>query len=82
MMVEDELFTHEGLVIAVGQCLGLFYANDGMGVSRYPEWIQGALNVLVGLFRRYGMVENVAKSKAIKCHPGGIRSEMSEDAVG
>ena len=30
LMVEDELVSHEGLELAVGQCLGLFYADDGM----------------------------------------------------
>ena len=50
--------------------------------SRYPEWLHGALNVLIGLFQRSRLVANVAKSKAMMCHPGEIWSVISEEAVG
>ena len=49
---------------------------------RDPEWLQGTLGVLIGLFRRYGLVANVENSKAITFHPGTLRSRMSEEAVG
>ena len=49
----------------LGRCLVIFYADDGMVGSRDPEWIQGPLNVPIDLFRRYRLVANVAKSKAM-----------------
>ena len=52
LMVEDKLVAHEGLGLMVGWCLGLFYAVDCMVESRYSEWLQGSLNVLIGLFWR------------------------------
>ena len=50
--------------------------------SRDTEWIQGALNVLINIFCQYGLVENLAKSKAMTCQPGTLRHRMSEEAVG
>ena len=35
-MVEEELVAHEGLGLAMGQCLVLFYTNDGMVGSLDP----------------------------------------------
>ena len=46
----------------VGQCLGVFYADYGMVVSRNPYWLHHATNILVGLFGRYGLASNVTKS--------------------
>ena len=47
--VKEKLVKHEGLGLAVGRCLGLFYANDSMVGLRDPEWLQGALNILIGI---------------------------------
>ena len=80
LMVEDQLLAQEGL--AVGRCLGLFYSDDGVVVSWDMEWLQVELNVLIGLFHRYGLVVNVAKYKTMTCHPGKLRSGMSEEVVG
>ena len=80
-MVEDERVAHEGLVLMIGQCFGLFYENGGMLGSRDPEWFQGTLNALIGLFRRYILAGDVSKSKAMTCHPGEIWIGMSEEAV-
>ena len=46
------------------------------------EWIQVALNMIISLFRRYGLVANVSKSNSITCHPGEIQSGMLEELVG
>ena len=82
LIVEDKLVAQEGLRLAVGRCLGLFYANNGMVGSRYPEWTQGALNVLFSLFYPYVQVVNIAKSNAMTCHPGELWYWNSEEAVG
>ena len=62
--------------------MGLLYADDSMVGSRDLEWLQGALNMLIRLFHRYRLVENVIKYKAITYQPGTLRSGMSEEAVG
>ena len=76
MTVEEKLVTNKGLGITVGRCLGLFYAANGMVGSWYPEWLKVALNVLIGLFCRYRLAENVAKSKAMTFHPGTLWYKM------
>ena len=60
---------------------GTVYADNGMVGLRNPEWLKGSLNVLIGLFRRYGLVINVANSKDMTCQTGSVRSGMSGEAV-
>ena len=81
LTVEYQLVTQEGLGLVVGRCLVLFYAYAGVLLSRVPEWIQGGLNMLIGLFLRYGLVLNVAISKAMTCQPDTLRSRMLEEEV-
>ena len=59
LTVEDESATHEGLRIAVGWCMGVFYEYYGTIGSRDPEWLQEAINVLIGLFIRVRLMDNV-----------------------
>ena len=82
LMVDNQLVAQEGLVLAVGKCMGILYADSGMVGSRYPEWLQGALNMLVSLFRWYGLVVNVANSKAMTCQTVTLRSGILEETVG
>ena len=49
--------------------------------SRDLEWIQGALNVLIRLFRWYRLLANVAKYKAMTCQMGTRWSGISDEAV-
>ena len=72
--MEDKLVAHEGLVLVVWQCLGIFYSKNRMGVLQDPVWLQGALNVLICLFWWYTLVANNANSKSIACQSGAIRS--------
>ena len=67
LTVEDQLAAQEVLGLDIGRCMGLLYADDGVVGLQDLEWLQGALNVFIGLFRWYGMVENVAKHKAMTC---------------
>ena len=67
--------------LAIGKCLGLFYADDGVVRSRDTEWLQVALNMLIGIFCWYRLVMNVAKSKTAKCQTGTLRFGISEEAV-
>ena len=38
------------------------------------------MNVMVGLFRHYGLTDNVAKSHSMAFQPGALPSGMSEEA--
>ena len=49
--------------------------------SRDPEWLQVALNVLIRILRRYRLLANVAKSKAMTFQLSALLSSMSEEAV-
>ena len=82
LTVEEKLVCHDVLGLAVRQCLGLFYSDNGMVVSRYLEWIQGNLNLIISLFWWYILVANVAKFKSMTCQPVSIRSGMLEEAGG
>ena len=81
MTVEDQLVVHKGLGLAEWNCLGLFYKGNGFLGSQDPEWLQGEINVLIGLFRQYRLVVKVAKSKTMTCQTGTLRYGMLEGAV-
>ena len=81
MTIEYQRVAHDGLVETVGWCLVVSYSDYGMVVSRDPDWLQHAMNVLVGLFRRYGLAANIAKSRTITCQTGALRVGMSEEAI-
>ena len=49
--------------------------------SHDPYWLQHAMNVRVGLFRRYGLAANVSKSLTMICQPGALRAGMSEEVM-
>ena len=46
-----------------------------------PEWLHGTLNVIIGIFWRYGLVANLSKSKAMTFQLVSIWSGMLEEAV-
>ena len=77
--VEEKPATHEGLGTTVRLCMGVFDADDSMIGSREPECPQGAINVLIRLFRRFGLISNVEKSKTKTCQPGVICTGISEE---
>ena len=43
------------------QILGVFYAEDVLLGLQDSEWLQGYLNILIGMFYRIGLMENVSK---------------------
>ena len=45
----------------------MFYANDGMFASSDPVCLQGAFNVLFGLFGGVGLRINVGKTVGMVC---------------
>ena len=81
MTVEYQSMDHNRLVETIGCCVVVFYANNDMVGSRNSYWLQHEMNVLVGLFRRYGLAANVANSCTMACQPVALRERMSEDAM-
>ena len=73
MEAEDQRVAHDGMGEAVGRCLEIFYADDGMVGSREAEWLQNLMNVLVGLFRRNDLAANVTKYCMMTCQSGALR---------
>ena len=80
LTVMDEYANHEVLGMVVGRFMGVFYADERMIGSRYPECLQVAINVLIRLFRRVGLINNFTESKTMTCHPGAIGKGISEEA--
>ena len=70
--MEDESTTNEGIGTEIGMCMVVFYADDSIIVSRDTEWLQGDINVLIGIFRRVGLMVNVEKYKTMKFHTRDI----------
>ena len=64
--------TNNGVEYAVGQKLGVFYADNGMIVSNNPDQLQESINLLIGLFKRIVLEAYIAKSKTIICQIGAI----------
>ena len=81
LTVEDQLVAQEGLVIAVGKFQRIFYEDDRDVGSRDPEWLQGALNMLICLFYWYGLVANVTKYRSMTYKLGTLQSNMLEEAM-
>ena len=80
LTVEYKSATNDGLGIAVGRSMGVVYVDDGRLGSRYPEWLYGDINVLIRIFRRVGLMANVAKYKIMTCQPGAICTGTLEEA--
>ena len=80
MTVEDQRVAHEILGETTGRFLGVFYADGGMVVSQDLYLLQQLMNVLVGLFWRYGLASNIAKSHMITYQPGILPWGMLEEA--
>ena len=57
--VEDDSGIHSRLGFVVGRCMGIFYADNFMIISRDPEWLQGGINVLMGLFQKVALMTNI-----------------------
>ena len=49
--------------------------------SRNLDWLHHVVNVMVGLFRRYSLSDNVAKSRKMTCYCGALRAGILEEAM-
>ena len=82
MIVEDDAVVHDRLGYAVGQIMRVFYVEDGLLGLQDPEWLQGDLNILIGLFHQIGLMANVTKSKKMTYQLGMIWLGMLDEVVG
>ena len=60
----------------------LFYADDGMVASSYPQCIQVAFSTLVGLFDGVGLRTYVGKTVGMVCRPCQASGTQSEAEYG
>ena len=74
--MEDESAIHGRLGMVVLRIMGMFYSDEGLIVSRYPEWLQGGINSLIGIFQMVRLMGNVEKSKTMTFHTGEIHTSM------
>ena len=58
----------------------MFYTYDRVLLYRVTESLQGALNMLMGIFWRIGLEANITKYNNMICHPGDIRLGISKEA--
>ena len=58
LTVKYHTVVQEGLVINLCRCLVFFYSEEIMVKEWDSEWLQNALNVLVGLFCQYRLITN------------------------
>ena len=77
---DDGSVAQQGMGLTVADRLAAFYADDGLVSSTHHPWLQHATEVLVGLFRRVGLVTNVAKTKAMTTFPQAFVIEQSARA--
>ena len=78
--MEDESIVHDGLEMTAGRSIGVFYAYDDPIGSCDSVWIQGSIIVLIGIFRRVSLMDNIEKSNTMNCHLRAILTGMSEEA--
>lgn len=76
----DNTASDNGLGSTVKEKLVAFYADDGLLSATDSDWLQRALDILIGLFRRVGLSTNVSKSKMMACYPGYYPTKLSDKA--
>ena len=80
VIADDGSVATGGFGDTVASKLSLFCADDGLIGSREDQWLQQAMDVLVGVFRRVGWAANVGKTKTMTCFPGSMRTGLSNQA--
>ena len=54
----------------------IFYVDDPYLASRDAEFLQQALDNVVGLFARVGLQTNTIKTQAMICTPGWMQTQL------
>ncbi len=58
----------------------IFYVDDAYLASHDPDFLQRALDVIVGLFACIGLKTNAQKTQTMICTPGRIHIQLPEDS--
>ncbi len=66
----------EGLHWAVEGFISLFYTDDVLVASIYPEMLQSSINVLTELFEQVRLLTNTKKTQILVCVPGKVRVRL------
>ena len=78
LTVEGKYAIHDRLGMVVGMCMGVFCEDEFLIGSRYPKWLQGAINFLIGIFGRVRLMAKIEKSNTMTCQMRDICTEMLE----
>ena len=54
----------------------IFYVDDAYLASRDAEFLQRALDIIIGLFERVGLEINTKKTQTMICTPGRTRTQL------
>jgi hypothetical protein len=54
----------------------IFYVDDSYLASRSAEFLQRALDIIIGLFERVGLEINTKKTQTMICTPGRTRTQL------
>jgi hypothetical protein len=54
----------------------IFYVNNAYLASRDAEFLQRALDIIIGLFKRVGLQRNTKKTQTMICTLGRIRTQL------
>ena len=60
----------------VATFFAIFYVDDAYLASRDAEFLQRALDVIIGLFERVGLQTNTKKTQTMICTPGRIWTQL------
>ena len=67
---------HDGLGMAVGISMGMFYADYSLIRLWDQYWLQGDLNLLIRLIQRVGLMDNIKKYKTTTFQLWAIHTGM------
>ena len=71
IMAENEVGP-DGFGYTVADKMTLFYAYYGLIESTNPVWLQWVFDILIGLFKRFGIINNMEKMVTMVCQHGPI----------
>jgi hypothetical protein len=77
---EGSALEPDGINRLMATFFAIFYVDDAYLASRGPDFLQRALDIIVGLFDRVGLKTNVQKTQAMVCTPRRIRIHLPEDS--
>ena len=70
-MVENEAGP-DGFGYTVADKMTLFYAYYGLIESTDPVWLQWVFDILIGIFERFGIINNMENMVTMVCQPGPL----------